>query len=176
MIPNDIIERAKKIKLLILDMDGVMTDGRIIYGVYGDELRFFNVQDGFGVTLLRRAGIKTVIITAKKTRIVKARARDLKVERVYAGFMDKLAALEDIVRRFGFSAEEMCFVGDDLIDLPVLKRVGLAVAVPNAVSEAREAAHFVTSKKGGRGAVREVCDLILKAQDKYKDVVARYSN
>src|SRR3989338_1471056 len=142
---NEIIEKAKRVKLLILDIDGVMTDGRIIYSVYGDELKFFDVQDGFGISLLNKAGIKSVIITAKKSRIVKLRARDLKVAKAYQGYMDKLKAFNHAVRKFKVKHEEVCFIGDDLIDLQVLKRVGLAVAVQNAVEEVKQNAHLVTA-------------------------------
>jgi len=165
--PQDVLARAKKVNVLIVDIDGVMTDGRIIYSIYGDELKFFDVQDGLGITFLNRAGIKTVIITAKKTRIVKTRARDLKVAKAYLGFPDKLVSLKKILKKFRVAPEEICFIGDDLIDLPVLKRVGFAVAVPNAVDEVKSAAHYVTVREGGRGAVREICDIILKSQGKW---------
>lgn len=174
MIAQDLLERIKRVKVLILDIDGVMTDGHIIYSIYGDELKFFDVQDGFGITLLRRAGIKSVIITAKKSRIVKIRARDLKVAKAYQGYMDKLKAFNDVMKRFKVKPEEVCFIGDDLIDLPVLKRVGLAVAVPNAVDEVKEHAHFVTSRAGGHGGVRELCDLILKSQGKWDLATQKY--
>lgn len=174
MLSEEILERAKKIKLVIFDIDGVMTDGRIIYSIYGDELKFFDVQDGFGITLLRRGGIKSAIITAKKTRIVKMRGRDLRVDRVYQGHRDKLAAFKHCLKKFRITAEEVCFIGDDLIDLSVLKRVGFSVAVPNAMDEVKQEAHHVTAKMGGRGAVREVCDLILKAQDKWGAVTSAY--
>jgi len=174
MIDPDILERARRVKILILDIDGVMTDGRIIYSIYGDELKFFDVQDGFGITLLNSAGIKTVIITAKISRIVKLRARDMKVARAYQGYIDKLVALSDVVRRFAVKPEEICFIGDDLLDIPVLKRVGLAVSVPNAVEEVKGHAHYITSKAGGRGAVREICDLILKSQNKWESATSKY--
>ena len=174
MIPNEIIERAKRVKVFIVDIDGVMTDGRIVYSGYGDELRFFDVQDGFGITLLNRAGIKTVIITAGKSKIVKHRARDLKVSSTYHGFMDKIDAFNDLLKRFKVTPEEVCFIGDDLIDIPILKRAGFAVAVPNAVDEVKKLAHHITANKGGRGAVREICDLILKSQDKWDLVTSKY--
>lgn len=174
MINSEILEKAKRIKLLIVDIDGVMTDGRIVCSIYGDELKFFDVQDGFGITLLNRAGIKSVIITAKKSRIVKLRARDMKIARTYQGYSDKLAAFNKILKSFKVSPEEICFVGDDLIDIPVLKRAGLAVAVPNAVEEAKNSAHYITSKMGGRGAVREICDLILKSQTKWDLATSKY--
>ncbi|MDD5428235.1 MAG: HAD-IIIA family hydrolase [Candidatus Omnitrophica bacterium] len=174
MIPLEILEKAKLVKALIVDIDGVMTDGRIVYSGYGEELKFFDVQDGLGMTLLNRAGIKTIIITAKKSKIVKHRARDLKVAKAYQGFIDKTIPFNDALKTFGLKPEEICFVGDDLIDIPVLKRVGFAVAVPNAVEEVRSSAHLVTSNKGGRGAVREICDLILKAQNKWDLVTSKY--
>ena len=174
MIPVEIIEKAKRVKVLVVDIDGVMTDGRIIYSTYGEELKFFDVQDGFGITLLHRAGIKTVIITAKKSKIVKHRARDLKVTKAYQGFMDKATPFNDILKRFNVMPEEVCFMGDDLIDIPVLKHAGLAVAVPNAVEEVRSSAHYITAKIGGRGAVREICDLLLKSQGKWEFVTAKY--
>jgi len=169
-----VIERAKRVKLLVLDIDGVMTDGRIIYSVYGDELKFFDVQDGFGITLLNRAGIKSVIITAKKSRIVKLRGRDMKVAKSYQGYIDKLIPFAMILREFKVTPEEICFIGDDLIDVPVLKRVGFAVAVPNAAPEVKTFAHYVTSRPGGRGAVRELCDMILKSQGKWDLATSQY--
>ncbi len=174
MITSEIVERAKRVKLLIVDIDGVMTDGRIVYSIYGDELKFFDVTDGFGISLLNRVGIKTVIITAKKSRIVKMRGRDLKVAKAYAGFTDKLIPFNDIIKRFKIPAEDICFIGDDLIDMPVLKRVGLAVSVPNAVGEVKTMSHYVTLKPGGRGAVREIVDLILKSQDKWDLATSKY--
>jgi 3-deoxy-D-manno-octulosonate 8-phosphate phosphatase (KDO 8-P phosphatase) len=174
MPQNVIQDKARKIKVLIVDIDGVMTDGRIIYSIYGDELKFFDVQDGFGITLLNRAGIKSIVITAKKSRIVKIRARDMRVAKAYQGHMDKTKPFDHALRKFRVIPEEVCFIGDDLIDIPVLKRVGLAVAVPNAMEEVKASAHYITSKMGGRGAVREVCDLILKAQGKWDLATERY--
>lgn len=174
MINSEISGMAQRVKLLILDIDGVMTDGRIIYSIYGDELKFFDVQDGFGISLLNRSGVKVVIVTAKKSRIVKKRARDLKVAKAYCGFTDKTIAFADILKRFKVAPEEICFMGDDLIDLPVLRKIGFAVSVPNAVEEVKAAAHYVTSKMGGRGAVREICDLILKSQGKWDTATAKY--
>jgi len=174
MMNNKIVEMARRVKMLITDIDGVMTDGRIVYSTYGDELKFFDVTDGFGISLLNKAGIKTVIMTAKKSKIVKQRGRDLKVARVYAGFLDKLIPFNDVLKRFNIAAEEICFIGDDLIDFPVLKRVGFAVSVPNAVEEVKAVAHYITSRSGGHGAVREVCDLILKSQGKWEQATDRF--
>ncbi len=171
---DDITEQAKKIKLLVLDVDGVLTDGRIIYGDYGDELKNFDVNDGLGMMLLKRAGLKCVIVTARGSRIVKKRAKVLKVDKVYSDFHYKIKALKDIMKRFRVKNEEICFIGDDIIDVPVLKRIGLAVAVPNAMDEVKEIAHYITKKNGGRGAVREVCDILLKAQGKWEKVTEKY--
>ena len=174
MADRNILERAARVKVFVVDIDGVMTDGRIIYSGYGDELRFFDVQDGFGITLLNRAGIKTVIVTAGKSKIVKHRARDLKVTKTYHGFMNKIEPFNDLLKHFKVTPEEVCFMGDDLIDIPILKRVGFAVAVSNAVDDAKKAAHHITASKGGRGAVREICDLILKSQGKWDLVTSKY--
>lgn len=174
MISNEILEKAKRVKILVVDIDGVMTDGRIVYSGYGEELKFFDVTDGFGITLLARGGVKTVIITAKKSKIVKHRARDLKVAYAYQGFLDKLIAFQDLLKRFKVTPEEVCFMGDDLIDIPILKRVGFAIAVPNALDEVKEHAHHITQKSGGRGAVREICDFLLKAQGKWILATSRY--
>ena len=174
MISSETVERARRIKLLITDIDGVMTDGRIVYSVYGDELKFFDVTDGFGISLLNRVGIKTVIITAKRSRIVKLRARDLKIAKAYAGFLDKRIPFNDVLKRFKIPAEEICFIGDDLIDVPILKRVGFAVSVPNGMEEVKAISHYVTTKPGGRGAVREICELILKSQDKWDEATSKY--
>ena len=174
MISSETLERARRVKLLITDIDGVMTDGRIVYSVYGDELKFFDVTDGFGISLLNGVGIKTVIITAKRSRIVKIRARDLKVARAYAGFLDKRIPFDDVLKRFKIPAEEICFIGDDLMDISVLKRVGFAVSVPNGMEEVKAIAHHITSRSGGRGAVREICELILKSQDKWDEATSRY--
>jgi 3-deoxy-D-manno-octulosonate 8-phosphate phosphatase (KDO 8-P phosphatase) len=174
MISSETLERARRIKMLIMDIDGVMTDGRIVYSVYGDELKFFDVTDGFGISLLNRVGIKTVIITAKKSRIVKLRARDLKVVKAYAGFIDKRIPFNDVLKRFKIPPEEICFIGDDLIDIPILKQVGFAVSVPNGMEEVKAVVHHVTTKSGGRGAVREICELILKSQEKWDEATSRY--
>ena len=174
MISSEIVERARHVKLLITDIDGVMTDGRIVYSVYGDELKFFDVTDGFGISLLNRVGIKTVIITAKKSRIVKLRARDLKIAKAYAGFIDKRIPFNDLLKRFKIAPEEICFIGDDLMDVPILKRVGFAVSVPNGMEEVKAIAHHITTKSGGRGAVREICELILKSQNKWGEATSRY--
>lgn len=166
-------ERAKKIKLLILDVDGVLTDSRIIYDNYGDEIKCFNVYDGFGMTLLYRAGIRSAILTAKKTNIVMRRAKDMRVAKVYSGYK-KLEIYEKAIKKFKVKDEEVCFVGDDFIDLPVLKRVGLSVAPPEAIEEVKNSCHYITKKSGGKGAVREVVEMILKSQRLWYNVTSEY--
>ncbi len=166
-------ERAKRIKLLLLDVDGVLTDGRIVVGNYGDEIKNFNVNDGLGILLLKRAKIKCAIITAKLSRIVKIRAKHLSIDRLYENHY-KIKSLRDIKRRFRVKEEEICFVGDDLIDIPILKRVGFAVAVPNAITDVKNVCHYTTQARGGHGAVREVCEIILKSQEKWDEVTRRY--
>ncbi len=169
----DITERAKKIKLLLLDVDGVLTDGKIIIGNYGDEIKNFDVKDGLGVVLLRKAGLRSAIITARNSRIVKIRAGHLGIDKIYENHY-KIKSLRNIKRRFRVKEEEICFVGDDLIDISILKRVGFAVTVPNAIKETKDVAHYITQSPGGRGAVREVCEIILKAQGKWEKVTKRY--
>lgn len=163
----DIEERAKKIKLVIMDVDGVLTDGRIIYDNFGDEFKCFDIQDGFGITMLRLAGIKTAIITVRRSRIVKRRARVLKINKVYFSGLSKLRSFQRALRRFRVKEEEACFIGDDIFDIPVLKRSGLAVVAQNGVDEAKSCAHYITTKSGGRGAVREAAEIILKSQGKF---------
>lgn len=167
-------ERIKKINILMVDIDGVLTNGKIVYGNSGDELKFFDVQDGFGIVLLKRAGIKTIIITAKKSKIVSKRAKDFNAFKVYQNCFDKLKTFQSILKTFKFNSEEICYIGDDLIDIPVLKRVGFAVSVPNATEEVRANSHYITKKTGGSGAVREVCELILKTQGKWKSITEKY--
>lgn len=174
IVPGHLIERIKKINTVIFDIDGVLTDGRIIYANSGNELKFFDVQDGFGAILLKRAGFKTFIMTAKKSKVVKLRGKDMQVSGIYQNCFDKLKTFNEITAKFKLDPENICYIGDDLIDLPVLKRVGFAVSVPNAMDEVKNGVHYVTKKKGGRGAVRELCDIILKAQNKWESVTAKY--
>ena len=174
VIAQNLKDRLLKIKLVLIDNDGVLTDGRIVYGDYGDELKFFDVQDGFGMVLLRRAGFPVVIISGKKSRINQRRAKELEVSRIFQKATDKLKVYEKLIKKHKVSAEEVLFIGDDLIDLPVLRRVGFAAAVSNAVPDVKEAVHYVTERAGGRGGVREVIDLLLKAQGKWEEITQRY--
>ncbi|OIO39419.1 MAG: hypothetical protein AUJ71_00650 [Candidatus Omnitrophica bacterium CG1_02_49_16] len=174
MSSDDLKDRILRVKLLLLDVDGVLTDGRIVYGDYGDELKFFDVQDGFGLMMLRRAGIPSVIISAKKSGVNHRRAKELQVAKIYQNVRDKLRIFEKVVKKMKLKHEEVCYMGDDLVDIPVLLRVGFAVGVHNAVDDVKESVHYVTIKNGGRGAVREVIDLILKTQHKWPVVTEGY--
>ncbi len=169
-----LLERLRKIRLLALDVDGVLTDGRIVYGNYGDELKFFDVQDGFGLYLLRRSGIRTALITAKKSRVVTRRAKESRIDKVYQNARDKLRIYGKMKRHFRVKDEEVCFMGDDLIDLPIMVRAGVAVSSPNAVAAVRQRSHYLTEHLGGRGAVREVVDMILKSQEKLEPLIQEY--
>jgi 3-deoxy-D-manno-octulosonate 8-phosphate phosphatase (KDO 8-P phosphatase) len=178
-MPDEIIKeelkaRFRKIKLLLLDVDGVLTDGRIIYDSRGRDSKFFDVHDGLGVYVLHKSGIRTVLITAKSSKAISPRAKDMRVAEVFADIFPKTAVLTKILKKYRVSLDELCFIGDDLVDLSLMRKVGLPVAVANASSEIKEAAVYVTNRKGGRGAVREVAELILKSQDKWKDVLEFY--
>lgn len=170
-----LLEKAKKIKLLLLDVDGVLTDGRIVYDSQGRDTKFFDVHDGLGVCLLKKAGISTILITAKGSAAIKPRARDMGVEAVYANISPKSAALEKILKKYRVTSDEVCFVGDDLLDLGIMQKVGFAIAVFNASPELKKIASYITLREGGHGAVREVAELILKAQGKWNNLVDSYA-
>lgn len=167
--------KVKKLRLVVFDVDGVLTNGEIILDHRGEELKIFNVQDGFGIVLLRKAGLKTAVISARSAPAVKARLEDLKVDKIIQDASPKLPAYQALLEEFGLSDEHVCFIGDDLPDLAVLKRVGFAVTVANAVPEVKKAADYITKNSGGRGAVREVVELILKAKGEWKAVLDRFS-
>jgi len=170
----DIQQRAKKIKLLILDVDGVLTDGRIIYDSKGSDLKLFDVHDGLGVHLLGKMGIKTILITAKNSKAIKPRAKDMHVEKVYGSIVPKTIVYDKILTEYKVSEEEVCFVGDDLVDIGIMKRVGLPISVPNACQEIKDLSLYTTEKRGGRGAVREVAELILKSQGLWQEAKELY--
>ena len=169
-----LLEKARKIKLLLLDVDGVLTAGRIIYDSRGHDMKLFDVHDGLGVYLLKKAGIPTILITAKGSRAIRPRARDMRVDAVIENVSPKSAVLDKILKKYKFRKDEVCFVGDDLVDLCLMDRVGFPVAVFNACAEIKQRAAYVTLREGGRGAVREIAELILKAQDKWQDLVSLY--
>lgn len=167
-------KRLQKIKLLILDVDGVMTDGRIIFDSNGIESKFFNVKDGHGIKMLQRGGIEVGIISGRESQVVTNRATELGINIVHQKSLDKLAPYTGILAKTGLVDEEVAFIGDDLIDIPVLKRVGFAAAPCDADAEVLPFVHYVTSKSGGWGAVREVSDMLLKAQGKWAELTDRY--
>jgi len=169
-----VTEKAQHIKLLILDVDGVLTDGRVIYTDSGEEIKFFNAQDGHGIKLLVRAGIDVAIVTGRSSKAVLFRAENLGITMVYQKALNKLDAYEDILKRKNLTDTQIGVVGDDLPDLPMLRRCGLSCAVPNSVSEVLGTVDYVTRNRGGTGAVREVCELLLKAQGLWDQVTARY--
>ena len=167
-------ERLKKIKILIVDVDGVLTDGGIIMDSNGVETKRFDVQDGLGLMLWKKAGFKSAIISARSSGVVAYRAKDLQIDKTYVGVSSKLTAYEALLKEWNINDEEVCFIGDDLTDLSVLKRVGFSAAVDNAVFEIKSMVHYVSIKKGGYGAVREIIELILKAQG--TNIVKLYEN
>jgi 3-deoxy-D-manno-octulosonate 8-phosphate phosphatase (KDO 8-P phosphatase) len=154
----------KNIKLLILDVDGVLTKGEIIYDDKGRELKIFNVKDGLGIFLLSKVGIKTVFLTAKESKVVHRRAQDMGVIEVIAGILPKESVLDSLVKKYKVKKEEICFIGDDLIDIGLMEKVGVGVAVNDAPLSVKKIADYVTTCPGGRGAVREIVDLIIAAQ------------
>ena len=175
MHPNEKVNKiAKKIKLLILDVDGVLTDGGIYFNDQGIELKKFNAQDGHGIKLLQKARIEVAVITGRSTKSVSYRLENLEVKHYYHGIPDKSIALAELTKKLSIDLSEVAFVGDDVIDLPAFTRVALPIAVANANSFVKKYALLVTEKNGGEGAVREVCELILKAQNKYDGLMESY--
>lgn len=154
-----------------MDVDGVLTNGKIVIDHQGHETKYFDVQDGLGIVLMKRAGYKTAIISARTASAVTARAQDLKIDKVFQNVQPKTAAFQMFLKEFNLRPEEVCFMGDDLPDICVLKEVGLAVSVPNGSSDAKRFAHYITEMRGGEGAVREVVELILKVKGGWKKIV-----
>ena len=167
-------ERAKRLKLMIFDVDGVLTDGGLRYGPEGELIKTFNALDGHGIKLLQKSGVHTAIISARQSPIVTRRATDLGISILLQGIEDKRSAFEKMITDLKLTPEECGFMGDDVIDLPVMTRVGFAISVPNGHAEVRSRAHYVAQAHGGNGAVREVCDFILRAQDNYDSALAPY--
>jgi 3-deoxy-D-manno-octulosonate 8-phosphate phosphatase (KDO 8-P phosphatase) len=173
-VKKDITGKLKRIKLLMLDVDGVMTDGGIIMDNEGRELKKFNVRDGHGIKVLQRYGIKIAIITGRKSKVVEYRAKDLEIKDVYQKVFNKKEVFEKILKKYKLAANETAFLGDDIIDIPVLRRVGFSAAVADAVDVVKKSVDYITKNKGGNGAVREVCEMILQAQGKWEEVAAKY--
>lgn len=171
---DNVVERAARVRLMIFDVDGILTDGSLHYGPQGELIKTFNVLDGHGIKLLQQSGVATAIISARKSDIVARRAGDLGIAHVQQGVHDKRTAFGQLLEYTGITPEACGFVGDDVIDLPILTRVGFAASVPNAHPEVRARVHYVTQAPGGRGAARELCDFILRAQGNYEAALAPY--
>ncbi len=171
---QDILEKAKAIRLAVFDVDGVLTDGGLILGESGDEYKIFHVRDGLGLVMLRDSGVHIAVITARSSRIVAERMATLGIEHVFQGQNDKGKSLGDLMQKLNVTALQTAYVGDDFVDLPAMKQAGLAIAVADAHPLVRERAHWVTAARGGCGAAREVCEMIMQAQGTWHDAVARY--
>lgn len=171
---NEIRQRAARLKLLLMDCDGVLTDGRIELLENGDESKTFHTRDGHGIVLMHRAGLHTGIISGRSSTLVERRARELGMRHIRQGTWDKIKDYVELIAEAGVEDTEVAFVGDDVTDIPLMQRAGFAVAVADAVPETLAAAHYVTKLPGGFGAVREVCELILKAQGHWDDLMKRY--
>lgn len=170
----DAYERAKFIKLAIFDVDGVMTDGSLFLSDDGQEYKAFNSLDGHGMKMLKRSGVELAIITGRSSQLVSLRAINLGVTHLYQGVEDKLTAFVELLDKAGVDPAECAYMGDDVVDLPVLRRSGLAVCVPAAPALVKQHAHYVTQLPGGRGAVREVCELIMQSQGTFEAQLAPY--
>jgi 3-deoxy-D-manno-octulosonate 8-phosphate phosphatase (KDO 8-P phosphatase) len=171
---DEVESRAARVRLLLLDCDGVLTDGRITPVVGGEELKSFHTRDGHGLVMLHRAGLRSGIISGRRSKLVELRAADLGISYVRQGALDKVEAFESLMSEAGAEPAHAAYVGDDVVDIPLMRRCGFAVAVADATEETRAAAHYVTRLPGGFGAVREVCELILKAQGRWDELMKRY--
>jgi len=171
---EEILKKAASVSLLLMDVDGVLTDGRIIYDSDGKELKFFHVRDGHGLKLVLRYGVKTGIITGRNSSVVDKRAAELGIELVYQNAKDKKEVIEKILSEQGLKPEQVAYIGDDIVDIPVFKRVGFRVTVPDAPYEVRQEVDYVTLNYAGKGAVREVCEIILKAKGAWNEVMEKY--
>lgn len=166
-----LVERASRIRALVLDVDGVLTDGRLYFDNRGNEMKAFCTRDGLGIRAVQQQGVTVALITGRESQIVANRASNLGIKHVYQGRDDKLNAFHELLVETGLEAPAICYAGDDWVDVPVLDRVGLAVTVPEADSLVKSHAHWITSQAGGNGAVRQICDLILAARGLDQDVL-----
>jgi 3-deoxy-D-manno-octulosonate 8-phosphate phosphatase (KDO 8-P phosphatase) len=170
----NVTDLCRRVELILSDVDGVLTDGGIWYDNQGVELKGFHIRDGLGIRLWQQAGFKFGVLTARTSHIVKLRAAELSIDIVRQGFEDKLPVAQEILRECGLAPQQVCYIGDDLTDLPVIRSIGFGVAVADAAAEVRAAAAYVTRLAGGRGAAREVIETILKAKGRWDDVIQRY--
>jgi 3-deoxy-D-manno-octulosonate 8-phosphate phosphatase (KDO 8-P phosphatase) len=167
-------EKAKKLKLLILDVDGVLTDGKLFFDNQGNEYKSFHARDGHGIKLLRQTGVEVAVISGRKSNSVALRMKNLGIEHIYQGHENKRAAFNEVIEKIGITPEQAAHVGDDLLDLPIMIRVGLSIAVADANLAVKQRADWYTKLPGGHGAVREVCDFIMQAQGHFEEVVNAY--
>ncbi len=167
-------QRASAIRMLVFDVDGVLTDGSLFYDNQGQEYKAFNSRDGHGIKMLRASGVETGIITGRTSQIVLHRARNLGISHIHQGAEDKLEAFDDLLRAAGLVPDQIAYMGDDVVDLPVLNRCGLAITVPDAPDEVKARSHVITLAAAGRGAAREVCELIMRAQGTWAGQIALY--
>ena len=174
MPADEALARAARVRLMIFDVDGVLTDGTLYYSARGEELKAFNIRDGQGMKMLAGTGVRLAIISGRRSPALEQRAANLGIDLLYQGIDDKLAAFEELTARLGLSPADCGFVGDDLIDLPILSRCGFAASVADGAPEVVSRAHYVTRARGGRGAAREVCELVMRAQGTLADAVSRY--
>lgn len=170
-----VLEKAKNIRLLLLDVDGVLTDGTLLYSSSGEEYKAFNTQDGFGITLLHQAGIETGVITARQSDMVQRRAEELKMAHIYQGVRKKNEAFRGILKETGLKPFEVAYMGDDWLDLVLLQQVGLAITPANGADALQEMVHYVTPRPGGHGAVRDACTLILSARGELQKLLREYT-
>jgi 3-deoxy-D-manno-octulosonate 8-phosphate phosphatase (KDO 8-P phosphatase) len=171
---QDTMERARALRLIAFDVDGVMTDGALYLGDDGQEYKAFNSLDGHGLKMLASTGVTLAIVTGRTSRVVALRAANLGIEHVYQGCHDKRATLAELLARLDVPAHQAAFMGDDVVDLPAMSHCGMGFTVPGAPALVRERAHYVTHQAGGRGAVREVCEIVMRAQDTYTAALAPY--
>ena len=171
---SDLMERARRVKMILMDADGVLTDGKIVFLSGGNELKMFDSKDGVGIKLAQRAGLKTGVISGRESEALLRRCEELGMDEIHQRVFEKLATYDEIRTRLGLGDEECCFIGDDLVDAPVLKRVGLPVTVADGHPALAPLVAYVTERNGGSSAVREVIDRIIRAQGKWDEIVGRY--
>ncbi len=174
MTTSNLTQRIQSTRLIAFDVDGIMTDGGLYLTDSGEEIKRFNSLDGHGLKMLKRSGVELAIITGRTSKLVEMRARNLGITHLYQGIEDKWSAMHDLLQKLELSPEAAAFMGDDVVDLPVMRRVGFAVTVPNSPQVVRDHAHYLTQRDGGNGAVRETCELIMTAQGTLEAQLAPY--
>ncbi len=174
MIQTRVMDLARQIRLLILDVDGVLTDGKLFFDYQGNEFKAFHAHDGHGIKMLQQTGIEIAVISGRDSLIVTKRMEELDVTLVYQGQRDKRAAFQDVLQKLNLTPQQVAYVGDDVVDLPIMTQVGLAIAVANANAPVKAFADWTTTLSGGLGAVREVCDMIMQAQNNFESLLNEY--